>query len=525
MKQKILPSLLVLLGLALCSSPVTAAGLQKKGAPPSLQFVEEAGTTRVLWDQQIIVEFEKNRFVRFRATPENELWIGSEKSGADLGWVYRDDGAKGMDVKDLKHEYSPATGDFVVRIAGKKPQFDGQIDVVFTGKWLPETRQYKYILSTRLRSPLESWYENSKFRQRGLPSTGSKMWTEVLDYCIEGVTITERMLSPDTKRRNTPQLYEWFVRSSDGEEWEKWPKIHIPFPVRPGDYLTIRDRENPTQQGGLYGFLDKKEGGWITRITKTPAPVVYELCWSRFDVHMLLEGAVPPRHSADKLDLHFEMEFEPVDPKRAGKIIAKAEELPWRSHKEYQDLPLFSWNNRFDRVLTDVPSEQTSNQTLWWASDYQCFRDNSVGYDDSFSVSIKRSEASPKASAWSTLSWAHPFNERPKHNRRFRFTAMVKTVDCTGPVRLAHYSSIENLGDMYYGGRKSHNEDGSHKVNGLVWEFSQSVSGTTDWTPVSLEFVVKHHGSTLVLENGGTGQCWFDNVKIEELGKVPPERQ
>ena len=106
-----------------------------------------------------------------------------------------------------------------------------------------------------------------------------------------------------------------------------------------------------------------------------------------------------------------------------------------------------------DRVLTDVPSEQTSNQTLWWASDYQCFRDNSVGYDDSFSVSIKRSEASPKASAWSTLSWAHPFNERPKHNRRFRFTAMVKTVDCTGPVRLAHYSSIENLGDMYYGGR------------------------------------------------------------------------
>jgi hypothetical protein len=495
------------------------AGTRPPAEYPRLEIREEAGATNVFCNDQLLVEVKANRFLRFRASPEDDLWVGSEKSGADLGWVYRDPGAQGLDVLGVRHEQSRAKGEFTLHITGRKPQFESRVEAILSGRWQPDLAKFKYLLALKLQAPLEQWYENSKFQQRGLPSTGSQLWTEVLDYCIEGVTITERMLSPNAKQRKQPQLYDWFVKSHDGVNWEKWPKIHIPFPVRPGDYITIRDRVNPTREGGYYGFLDGRTGGWMTRITKTPAPVVYELCWSRFDVHMLLEGAIPPRHSASELSLDFAMEFDPIAPTRAKEIVDRAVEPAWRDAPEYQNLPLFSWNNRFDQVITDLPSEKTSNQTLWWASGYDCFRDDTTGYDDHYSVSIKRNTATTKASAWTTLSWAHPFNERPKSNRRFRMTAMVKTRDCTGMVRLAHYSSIANVGDMYYGGRFTHQKDGTKKTDGLVWEYSKSVSGTTDWTLVTLEFVVRHHGSNLVLEHTGTGQCWFDNVRIEDLGK------
>ncbi len=512
--------------LALCAAFLlvssTVAHAEATTAP-ALQIRKEAGDTRVYWDDRLLLELKENRFLLFRATPEDELWVGSKRSRADLGWVYRDPGAKGMEVLDLHHEYSRETGELVIRITGRKPQFESQIDVVLTGRWMPEARKFKYQISTSLQCSLEDWYENSKLFLRGSRARGSKLWTEVLDYCIEGVSITERMLSPDKERRGERQIYEWFVKSDDGFAWEKWPKIHIPFPVRPGNYITIRDLEHPTQEGGYYGFLDKNQGGWMTQIIKAPAPVIYELCWSRFDVHISLEGAIPPRHSQTDLTLTFAMDFVPVAPARAQDIINRAVEPNWRDAPEYQDLPLFSWENRFDRVITDVPSEDTSNQTLWWPSDYLCFRDATMGFDDTYSVSIKRTEAAQKTSAWTTLSWAQPFNKRPKHNRRFRFSAMVKTADCTGKVRLGHYSSIENLGDMYYGGRKSHRQDGTRVTEGLVWEYSEAVTGTTDWTPVTLEFVVNHHGSTLVLEHTGTGQCWFDNVVIEDLGKGAPQ--
>jgi hypothetical protein len=157
---------------------------------------------------------------------------------------------------------------------------------------------------------------------------------------------------------------------------------------------------------------------------------------------------------------------------------------------------------------------------LWWPSGYDCFRDETVGCDDHYSISIKREEPSTRGSAWSTLSWGWPFSEHRRGGRRFRFGAMVKTADCTGMVRLGHYSSLESIGDIYYGGRKSHKSDGTPVTDGIVWEYSHPLTGTNDWTPVSMEFVVKHHGSTLVLEQTGTGQCWFDNVVIEELART-----
>ena len=88
-------------------------------------------------------------------------------------------------------------------------------------------------------------------------------------------------------------------------------------------------------------------------------------------------------------------------------------------------------------------------------------------------------------------------------------------------MRLGDSSSIEARGVLFYGGRQTHRRDGTPLAEGIVWEYSVALSSTHDWTPLAVEFVVRHHGSTLILEQTGPGQAWFDNVVIEDLGREP----
>lgn len=488
---------------------------------PDIRIERRTSETLVFCDGQLLLELSKgNRYLRFRSTPRNEQWIGSERNPADLGWVYLDEGAKGFDVSDIQHENDPTQGQFTLVITGKKPQFESRIRVEITGIWLTETAKFKYLLQTRLDCALEDWYSHSRSWRRGSALGGSKVWTEVLDYCIEGISTAERGMMANKAERSKPVFYEWFVKSHDGQTWKKWPKVHIPFPVRPGEYITIHELDDPSNAGSFYGFLDQNRGGWLTRIDKTPAPVIHEICWYRFDVHHQLEGAIPSRGSQKDLSLEFAMTFEPVEPQRARKIIQAAREIPWRDAPEY-DLPLLSWDNRFDTMLKDLPGEETWKHTVWWPSDYECFRDDTTGFDDSYSLSIRRKSNHPKkSSAFSTHSWSYPFGNPATRGKRVRLSAMIKTEACTGDVRLGCYSIAEGMSDVYYGGRKAAHPDGTPRTEGIDWHYSRPLTGTNDWTAISLEFEGTGHGQTLFLEQTGAGQCWFDNVKIEEMGDV-----
>ena len=198
-------------------------------AYPNIQIREEDRTTRVFCDERLLAELKESRFLRFRATPLDENWVGSERTGADLGWTYRDEGTKGMVVLSANHENDPEHGRFVLHVTGKKPQFESRIDVALTGTWMPESGKFKYLLATHFQRPLETWYQNTKFKQRGLAVNGHRpLWTEVIDYCIEGISIPERLMSPNRETRALRPKYPWFVKSPDGQMWEKWPKVHIP---------------------------------------------------------------------------------------------------------------------------------------------------------------------------------------------------------------------------------------------------------------------------------------------------------
>jgi hypothetical protein len=313
-----------------------------------------------------------------------------------------------------------------------------------------------------------------------------------------------------------PQMYPWFVKSPDGANWVKLPKIHVPYPTRLGEYITIHDHEHPTPVGGYFGFLDPQHGGWMTRVVEAPVPVDHELCWTYFDVHVNFPEAVPPRRSVRDLSLALELAFQPVEAQRCREIIRQATEIPWRKAKEYR-LPLLSMNNRFDVLVSDLPGEETANHYVWWASSDECDRDEAVGFDDHFSLTIKRDKPSPMPTGWSAGTLGHCFTGNRLWNRRFRFSAMVKTANCTGPVRLAHAFPAS---EVYYARIRTHKSDGT-LLEPDIWEFSEPVTGTVDWRALSLEFTGGRSGRDfVVLEQRGMGQCWFDNVKIEDLGPI-----
>ncbi len=48
-------------------------------AMPPVAFENRDGGTQVLMGKELIVEFRQNRYLRFRATNRNELWVGTEK--------------------------------------------------------------------------------------------------------------------------------------------------------------------------------------------------------------------------------------------------------------------------------------------------------------------------------------------------------------------------------------------------------------------------------------------------------------
>lgn len=491
------------------NGPAATQPTASADAYPNIQIRQENGGSYVYWDDQLLVELRNNRYMRFRATKEDQKWVGTQYRPADLCWAYSDPKAAGMDVLSTHHENHPEKREFTLRVKGKKPTFDSQIDVSLTGTWMPRERKFKYTFSTSLSCPLESWYENSK---AGKAVAGKPVGIEVIDYHIDHVSMPDQYMA---KNQTEPLMYDWFVRSLDGVAWQKIPKIHVPFPTRPGKYVTIGDDSRACPIGAYFGFLDKTRGGWITQVIKSPVPVNYGLCWMYFDVHNMLPRAIPPRHNMQDLHLEYELVFEPVSPQRSREIVAAASEINWRGLEEY-NLPLLSWDNRFDKLITDLPGEDTGKHYVWWASSYECSPDRTVGYDDKSSVTINRKTPSPMPVAWTTHTWGHTYDGKAVTGRRIRLSAMVKTANCTGQVHVgvAAYS----IGDIFYGTSDSHNKDGTVKTDVITWQFSKPLTGTQDWTPLSMEFNVKEQRNILLLEQTGTGQCWFDNVKIEDIG-------
>lgn len=488
---------------------------------PALSFTQDDNGTFVKMNDKIIFELEGNRYMRFRATDADDNWVGCERKGADLCIAFADNGVKGITISNYSYEENKEEGWFRVDVEGEKDGLDAKVSYSILATWLPEIGKFKYTYETAMDADLEKWYANSVTASGYYKNNpNAKAPIEITDYHIEHIATTDIVQSETYQ--DMPLRYEWFLASDDGSAWEKFPKVHLPYPTRTGDYITIRERGSRLGSGAKFGFTDKEHGGWMSTVNRTSVDGInFELCWYFFDVHILMYNAVPPRYSAERFTLDFSIDFDPLSKEEGNELVQKATERNWREYEEYA-LPLFTRNNTFDTLITDIDSEHTCEHHLWWASSFDCFRDDTVGYDDNYSVSIKRDKEIIQPAAWNTFGWGYPFEDVNIKKHKFRLSAMVKTKDVTGKTRLA-YAAQKSGADLYYG-VDTHLADGTPREDIIIWKFSDGLTGTNDWTELSMEFEVSGTVTgvinSIVLEQSGAGQSWFDNVVIEDLGEV-----
>ena len=150
----------------------------------------------------------------------------------------------------------------------------------------------------------------------------------------------------------------------------------------------------------------------------------------------------------------------------------------------------------------------------WSRTDYDAYWDKEVGYDDNYSVAFDRDENSKKASTWfNSCYFGFPGEFMKTRGKTFRVSAMVKTENLTGEAKLCVVNGRGNFAIPGY-------SNGDPASSQLQYVYAEALTGTNDWTPVSLEFTGIDGNAVFYLTYiqmiaTGEGKAWFDNVKIE----------
>ena len=483
-----------LLGIALCH-----ADIPDNDSYPKIDIRQEMDSTLVYWDDELILELRDNRRLRFRATPKNDHWIGTKRTPMDLCWAYRDSGVNDYVVEQVIFENIVNDRQFYIQVEAIKHSVEGRVSVRIDGFWNPEQHNFNFLLTNSIFCELEAWYLNSNTAKNLYASNPSRKPTiQGLNYHLERISWPDILLSDQPERT---LRYDWLVYADqDDSHYTLMSKLYVPFITRRATYPAS---STPLlQEGCQYGFLDRVHGGWMTRILEAPSAIQFAPCWMFFDTHFFLANAVPLRHSAQHLDLTYKMLFIPVQADEVSGILDTAQEVDWRNHPEYQ-LPLFTRHNDFNQLVTEEGNEQ---QYVWWASSFNCFRDDTTGYNDNYSVSIRHTQESEEA-AWYARCWGRPYDEEYVEGE-YIIRAKVKTRDCSGAVRIG---VAQSTGDYWIHARNFDREAAD-------WSWSDELSGTNDWSDLEVRVnMIRGKKKSIVLEQSGSGQSWFDQVSIEKL--------
>ncbi|MFI4911755.1 MAG: hypothetical protein ACIAQZ_08835 [Sedimentisphaeraceae bacterium JB056] len=466
------------------------------GNYPCIDIRQENGATKVYWEEYLILELRDDRRLRFRSTYQNDHWIGSERRPMDLCWAYSDEGVNDYVVENIVFKNLPVEQSFFIEVNALKPSIDGTAVARIDANWNSESQKFEYMLSLKLNCKLEQWYENSSIAKRAFnhnPKASPRI--EGVDYHVEYMSLPDIVDSAEPEHH---ELYDWMVYKNKDKNWTLMPKIYLPYITRRAAYPA--GKTGLMEQGSYFGFIDLEEGGWVSEAVEIPSRMNIAPCWMFFDVHVFFMEAIPPRYSSDDLDLSFKLHFEHINAEQSRTIAAEAEEIAWENLPEYH-LPILKRNNDFREMITE---NGNASKYMWWASSFDCFRDDSVGFDDSYSVSIKHDV--DKSDAWYGLCWGYPF-ETERVKGLYRIKARVKTENCTGIVRLA---VAQTYADCWIHSKRFIRDS-------AVWEYSKDLSGTNDWTELNVIVNMTHTRRHIVLEHIGKGQSWFDNVEIEKI--------
>lgn len=465
-------------------------------ADVTVDIIEQDGNTAVYMEQEKILNLTDNRHLIFRATNENDHWIGQVNRPADLGWAYQD--LPGYESQSITYQTQP--GWFELKLKGTKAQVDGDITTTIAAQWNSQTERFEYTLSSQLTANLEKWYENSRWAAGAFAKDpSSRVQIEPIDYHIERISILDRIIGENSN----PDLYDCFVLSSDYNNWQRIPKLNVAYPIYQGDWVYTYD----IPLNGYWGFLDPDEGGWISQLTSCSSDARVEICWSWFDIHFLIKDGLPPRYSNETFTAYYTWKFTPLTVSQSQDILSKAVEIDWKERPEYIR-PIFSRDNDFEELINGYESEHA-----WFSSDPACKWDDKAGFESQSSVCIDKDFT--RTAAWYGWFYGYPFEKTNNNpNIKYRLSAMVKTENVQGAVRLAAVRVQTGPGWIY---SNLYPED--------TWELdkvsSTALTGTNDWTELNVVFTTRDWSPTIVsLELDGAGKCWFDNVKITKAADI-----
>ena len=440
---------------------------------PELEVQKRADGTSVLANEVTIANFVQNRYMTFRASLKNDHWIGTAHNPIDMGFDYNHIVGVLVNTEVL---YTVAPGVFKVVFIGEKPGFGATQRNELIGFWNVEKEEFSLIFNATMTADTDIWYEKSK--------AAKVSFTQPFDYHLERMSILDRVYN----NNHGGNLYEYIIYEN-GPELIRVPKLPVPRYMIRGKYF--------------YGFFlspgeslycpDSKEGGWKATILYDTGDTYNEICWSWYDIHNLSHSSVPQAGSCENFTVTERWLFETTSPEHDRELIDSAVEVQWRNLPNYQ-LPLFSTNNTFETQFGG-----TNWQYAWWKNSYNCTMDAEVGHDAAGSVKI-HNETACEASWYTEGVWGHPYSFDDVAGKTYRLSGYIKTEDVVGEAYIAYIQGW--------------------KPNERPTTKSQLLSGTNDWTYVSVIFVAQGQLAKtdhFYLTLNGTGTVWFDDVKIEEV--------
>ena len=352
-----------------------------------------------------------------------------------------------------------------------------KLDVSFDTK----IGSYKYTISSKLKIPRRISNEFFKENQT----------LEYQDILPDGIVT---FMPPRSEK------WKWLIYKKK-DKWFKLPLNH---------HNIYNELPLKTDNRICFAYEDDKDtGNPIFALNKrTAANTYFILCTWAYDLHFFYEvkNAMRSAKKGQPLKVNYSICYKSGE--GIKKIYQNARVSPVVETRRFR-VPEYPFNH----FSTFEPSEEykiPNDHYFWYAfHDWKnCSWDITQGFNSQGSLKI--SNDFKKMTSWKYTGLSPSYIPPIQLSGRYKISAMVKTKNLNGSVKIGwQTSSLES--------------DGNYISKPL--EVSLPYTGQEmDWTPIFFETndVTGSYAAQILLILDGTGEAWFDNVKLEPLnGPLP----
>ena len=291
--------------------------------------------------------------------------------------------------------------------------------------------------------------------------------------------------------------YQWYVYKGRDGRLYKLPHNHSRGPERRG-ILYAPD--------GFMAFLAEPECNPVVQFAGDSGLCVFsEICHAMYDVHFKFIRARQIELTEAGQPLEVRYRIHSVDGRAASEMLDQAVWDPRLERPEVR-APLYA-EDGINRFGPSGEHLQPTDRWPWQASDPCCAWLWDTGHQSDGCLSIHRTDAEG-ASEWGcerAIEELRQFPQQRPFNGRYRVEAMVRTEGVSGRTRLG-WAFFGTTAEGWWREREPEHSE-------------RELSGTNDWTPVSL---VTSPGRAAVsarvfLEQEGAGRSWFGDVRISPV--------